>query len=70
MENLRAQALMTGMLAAIIFSGLLTAIVIDRPFIGAVKVHPDPLAEVMRDFGSSALSPQPPRPPDLSTIPN
>ena len=52
MENLRAQALMTGMLAAIIFSGLLTAIVIDRPFIGAVKVHPDPLAEVMRDFGS------------------
>ena len=52
MENLRAQALMTGMLAAIIFSGLLTAIVIDRPFIGAVKVHPDPITEVMRDFGS------------------
>jgi hypothetical protein len=50
-ENLRAQALMTGMLAAIIFSGLLTVIVIDRPFVGVVKVHPDPLAEVLRDFG-------------------
>jgi Protein of unknown function (DUF4239) len=50
-ENLRAQALMTGMLAAIIFSGLLTAIVIDRPFAGVVKVPPDPLAEVLRDFG-------------------
>ena len=51
-ENLRAQSLMTGMLAAIIFSGLLTAIVIDRPFVGVVKVHPDVLAEVVRDFGS------------------
>ena len=50
-ENLRAQALMTGMLAAIIFSGLLTAIVIDRPFVGVVKVHPDALAEVLADFG-------------------
>jgi hypothetical protein len=52
MENLRAQALMTGMLAVIIFSGLLTAIVIDMPFKGVVKVHPDALAEVLADFGS------------------
>jgi Protein of unknown function (DUF4239) len=52
-ENLRAQALMTGMLAAIIFSGLLTVIVIDRPFVGVVKVHPDPLAEVLADFAST-----------------
>lgn len=59
MENLRAQALMTGMLAAIIFSGLLTAIVIDRPFVGPVKVHPYPLAEAIRDFGSSVPSSQP-----------
>ena len=51
-ENLRAQSLMTGMLAAIIFSGLLTAIVIDRPFVGVVKVNPDALAEVVSDFGS------------------
>ena len=53
-KNLRAQALMTGMLSIIIFSGLLTAIVIDRPFVGVVKVHPDPLAEVVADFGSDA----------------
>jgi hypothetical protein len=52
-ENLRAQALMTGMLAVIIFSGLLTAIVIDRPFKGVVKVHSDPLAEVLTDFKST-----------------
>jgi hypothetical protein len=52
-ENLRAQMLMTGMLTAIIFSGLLTAIVIDYPFVGAVKVHPDALAEVLADFGST-----------------
>jgi hypothetical protein len=51
-ENLRAQSLMTGMLAAIIFSGLLTAIVIDRPFVGVVRVNPDVLAEVVSDFGS------------------
>ena len=34
-ENLRAQALMTGMLAAIIFSGLLTAIVITGRLSGS-----------------------------------
>jgi hypothetical protein len=48
----RAQALMTGMLSIIIFSGLLTAIVIDQPFVGVVKVRPDALAEVVADFGS------------------
>lgn len=51
-ENLGAQALMTGMLSVIIFSGLLTAIVIDQPFVGVVKVKPEPLAEVLADFGS------------------
>jgi hypothetical protein len=67
-ESLRAQALMTGMLAAVIFAGLLTAIVIDRPFVGVVKVHPDPIAEVS-DFVSSAAPPKP-SPPAVSTIPN
>jgi hypothetical protein len=43
---------MTGMLSIIIFSGLLTAIVIDQPFVGVVKVRPDALAEVVADFGS------------------
>jgi hypothetical protein len=44
---------MTGMLTFIIFSGLLTAIVIDYPFVGVVKVHPNALAEVLADFGST-----------------
>ena len=51
-QNLRAQVLMTGMLSIIIFSGLLTAIVIDQPFVGVVKVRPGALAEVVADFGS------------------
>ena len=51
-ENLWAQALMTGMLSVIIFSGLLTAIVIDQPFVGIVKVRPGALAAVLADFGS------------------
>lgn len=51
-QNLLAQVLMTAMLSIIIFSGLLTAIVIDRPFVGVVKVTPDALAEVVADFGA------------------
>ncbi|MGA7545929.1 MAG: DUF4239 domain-containing protein [Methyloceanibacter sp.] len=51
-QNLGAQVLMTGMLSIIIFSGLLTAIVIDQPFVGVVKVRPGALAEVVADFGS------------------
>ena len=51
-ENLWAQSLMTGMLSVIIFSGLLTAIAIDQPFVGVIKVEPEALAEVLADFGS------------------
>ena len=51
-ENLGAQTLMTGMLSIIIFSGLLTAIVIDHPFAGVVKVTPHALTRVLEDFGS------------------
>ena len=54
-ENLWAQALMTGMLSIIIFSELLTAIVIDQPFVGVVKVKPDALADVVADFGSMSV---------------
>jgi hypothetical protein len=43
---------MTGMLSIIIFSGLLTAILIDLPFAGAVKVTPHALTQVLEDFGS------------------
>lgn len=51
-KNLGAQTLMTGMLSIIIFSGLLTAIVIDQPFAGVVKVKPRALTDVLEDFGS------------------
>jgi len=51
-KNLGAQTLMTGMLSIIIFSGLLTAILIDQPFAGVVKVTPHALTQVLEDFGS------------------
>ena len=50
-QNLRAQALMTGALAALVFSALLTVIVIDHPFAGSVKVEPEALEHVLEDFG-------------------
>jgi uncharacterized protein DUF4239 len=51
--NLRAQSLMTGALSLLIFSGLLTIIVIDRPFSGAVKVGSEALTFVLEDFGET-----------------
>jgi hypothetical protein len=49
-ENLRAQALMTGALAALIFAGLLTIVAIDHPFAGTLKVGPDAVTAVIVDF--------------------
>src|SRR5437764_984287 len=43
-ENLRAQVMMTGMLSALIFLGLLVIIAIDHPFTGTVKVEPHALS--------------------------
>jgi hypothetical protein len=43
---------MTGILAALIFSGLLVIIVIDQPFSGAVMVGPGALADVLTQFGA------------------
>jgi hypothetical protein len=40
-EILRAQVVMTALLAMVIFSELLIIIAIDRPFTGAVKVEPN-----------------------------
>src|SRR5262249_7849816 len=51
-QNMRAQTLMTGILAALIFSGLLVIIVIDQPFTGAVMVGPDALSDVLTQFGA------------------
>jgi Na+/proline symporter len=49
-RNLVAQVLMTGLLAFLIFSELMVAIAIDRPFTGSVKVGPQALEEVLADF--------------------
>jgi len=50
--NLRAQTMMTGLLALLIFSEILIVIAIDRPFTGPVKVEPTALANVLADFGT------------------
>ena len=50
-ENLRAQAIMTGALTVLIFSGLLVIVSIERPFAGTVKVHPEALIVVLRELG-------------------
>lgn len=52
MESLPAQTIMTALLACLIFSELLVVVAIDRPFSGAVRVHPTALAEVLADFKS------------------
>jgi Protein of unknown function (DUF4239) len=52
-ENLRAQSLMTGALALLIFSGLLVIVSIDHPFAGTVKVEPVAIFEVLQDLGRS-----------------
>ena len=56
-ENLRAQAVMTGALALLIFLGLLIIIAVDHPFSGTVNVEPEPLVRVLDDFREGAPSP-------------
>jgi hypothetical protein len=51
-ESLRAQTVMTALLALLIFSELLIVVAIDRPFAGSVKVQPNALAHVLADFES------------------
>ncbi len=53
-ENLRVQAMMTGILSFLIFSGLFVIVAIDHPFAGAVRVQPEALAAVLEDFGAAA----------------
>lgn len=49
-RSLPAQTLMTAMLSLLIFSELMTIVMIDRPFSGPVKVEAQALAEVLTDF--------------------
>jgi len=51
-ENVRAQALMTGALTLLTFAGLLTVIAIDQPFGGGVRVPPAALVTIYNDFGN------------------
>lgn len=48
--NLRAQVLMTGILAFIVFMGLFVIVSIEHPFTGPVHVEPYPLERVLADF--------------------
>jgi hypothetical protein len=52
-DNLRAQSVMTGALSVLIFAGLLIVVEIDYPFAGTVKVGPEALAAVVKDFAGA-----------------
>jgi len=51
-ENLIAQALMTGILAAIILSAVLVVLALDRPYTGAVTVSKEPIRWVLEGMGN------------------
>ena len=46
-ENLIAQSLMTGVLAAIILSAVLVVVALDRPYTGAITVSQEPIRWVL-----------------------
>ena len=52
-ESLQAQTLMTALLAVLMLSELFIIVAIDRPFTGRVKVEPNAIEEVLKDFGTS-----------------
>jgi hypothetical protein len=52
--NLRAQTMMTGALAMLVFSGLFVIVVIDRPFAGPVHVEPTALDAVLDAFSGDS----------------
>jgi hypothetical protein len=49
-KNLPAQVMMTGVLAVLVFMGLLVIVSIDYPFTGPVRVGSEPLKNVVEDF--------------------
>jgi hypothetical protein len=53
-QNVLTQSLMTGVLAALIFSAILVVIAIDRPFTGAVVVPQEPIRTVLQEFQAHA----------------
>ena len=55
LENLRAQMLMTGMLALLIFLALFVALSIDHPFTGPAAVEPTPIERLLSDFHEAGM---------------
>lgn len=51
-ENLKAQVMMSAILAIIVFMGLFVIVAIDHPFTGPVHIDPGPLQRVLSDFRS------------------
>jgi hypothetical protein len=49
-QSIRAQTLMTGMLAAVIFMALFVAVEIDHPFTGPVSVGPEAMRIALEGF--------------------
>jgi hypothetical protein len=49
-RNVIVQSMMTGVLAAIIFSAILVVVAIDRPYTGAVTVSMESIRAVLEDF--------------------
>jgi hypothetical protein len=49
-QNVIAHSLMTGALAALIFSALLVVIAIDRPFTGAIEVSKESIRTALQEF--------------------
>jgi hypothetical protein len=45
-----AQISMTGVLSTLVTLGLVVIVSIDHPFTGPVRVHPDPIANVLAEF--------------------
>ncbi len=50
-KNLRAQILMTGILASVVFMSLFVILSINHPFTGPVHVGSEPLEGVLAEFG-------------------
>ena len=50
--NLRAQMLMTGLLAGTIFMGLMVVFFINRPFTGDISVGPEALQKVLEELST------------------
>ena len=48
-QNVLAQSVMTGVLAALIFSGIVVVAALDRPFTGAVSVSQESLRTVLEE---------------------